>query len=104
MDGEGDTATEVNLAAPSPVIQSVQILATTSTTGVPLYFDGVPDLVLLNPRLTAGVFAFDLNTVGGKFYVIQYKDDLSSPNSPDKTLTNGVISRWLRVITRGDQT
>ena len=40
----------------------------------------MPDLALLNPRVSEGIFAVDFESVIGKFYFIQHSDDLSNTN------------------------
>jgi hypothetical protein len=95
VDGDGDSNIGVNQSVPNPIIESLQLVATTN--GIPLYLDGMPDLALLNPRVNQGIFSFDLNTVAGKFYVVQYKNDLNSPNwltSPTILAGDGTLQTY----------
>jgi len=76
VDGDGDNNLVAAQGPTNAPVRSIQIVVGPNATGIPLYFDGMPDLALLNPRVSQGTFAFDIQTVAGKYYLIQYKDDL----------------------------
>jgi hypothetical protein len=80
VDGDGDSNIGLNQNVSSTGIQSFRIFANQNAAGIPLYLDGMPDLALLNPRVSEGIFAVDFESVIGKFYFIQHSDDLSNTN------------------------
>lgn len=77
INGYGDSNIGLNFVAGDSGIQSLQLISNDHTGNVPVYLDAMPEPYLLNPRLTNDAFAADIVTVGGKYYQIQYKSELS---------------------------
>jgi hypothetical protein len=80
VDGDGDNNLAVNSNVTNATLRSFVIEAFSNVPGISLYLDGMPEPVLLNPRVSQGMFAFDIQTVAGVSYLLQYKNNLTDVN------------------------